>query len=277
MAPWHEFWFWCFRSSTGFLTASIAPGTALVRGLGALLLFTAFHLALIVGAMLAARSNWRRDLDLWVWTLTGLAASAAGFRFFGHYWLQTLPPLVLLAAPLVAGLGQRARRLATASLVLGGIVAFVLLCVPGVTRTRHGATALAAAVHSCTVPTDRVFLWGSFPELLLVADRPIAGTLVHSDFITGRSGGRKSGTDAVTPGAEQRMMHDLEAKPPTLLIDSSGVPDLGYSAFPMTSRAGLKAFVSTNGYQPQTTADGFVWWWAPGHTECTALPEFVHH
>jgi hypothetical protein len=271
IAPWHEYWFWNFRSSTGFLTASISPGTAIVRGLGALMLFLAFHLALVGFASASVRTTWRNDLDLWLWVATGLAASAAGFRFFGHYWLQVVPPLALLAAPVAARAATRVRHLAIGSIALAGLVAFALLCVPSITRTRHSATALAAAVRSCTADTDRVFLWGSFPELLLAADRPVAGTLVHSDFVTGRSGGRNSGTDAVSPGAEQRMMNDLEAKPPALLIDSSGVADLGYAAFPLTANSQLQRFVSANGYRAQHTADGFTWWWSARHADCAAL------
>ena len=34
------------------------------------------------------------DVDLWLWVASGLAAWAAGLRFFGHYWLQVVPPLV---------------------------------------------------------------------------------------------------------------------------------------------------------------------------------------
>jgi hypothetical protein len=107
--------------------------------------------------------------------------------------------------------------------------------------------------------------------LLLAADRPVAGTLVHSDFVTGRSGGRKSGTDAVTPGAEQRMMRDLEARPPALIIDTSGVADLGYGAFPLASNQNLERFVTANNYRAQRTSDGFTWWWSAGHTDCTAI------
>jgi hypothetical protein len=271
IAPWHEYWFWNFRSSTGFLTASIAPGTAAVRGLGAMSLFVVFHLAQVIAAVSAGRATWRRDLDLWLWVFTGLAASAAGFRFFGHYWLQVVPPLALLAAPVLGRAAQRLRHLAISSIALAGVVAFVLLCTPSITRTRHDAGTLAAGVRSCTASTDRVFLWGSFPELLLAADRPVAGTLVHSDFVTGRSGGRQSGTDAVTPGAEQRMIRDLEARPPALIIDTSGVADLGYGAFPLASNQNLERFVTANNYRAQRTSDGFTWWWSAGHADCAAI------
>ena len=38
------------------------------------------------------------DTDLWIWLASAALSVAVGFRFFGHYYLQLLPPLVLLSA-----------------------------------------------------------------------------------------------------------------------------------------------------------------------------------
>ena len=35
-----------------------------------------------------------QDTDLWLWLLSAALSVAVGFRFFGHYYLQLLPPLV---------------------------------------------------------------------------------------------------------------------------------------------------------------------------------------
>src|SRR6266545_106015 len=37
------------------------------------------------------------DTDLWLWLLSAALSVAVGLRFFGHYYLQLLPPLVLIA------------------------------------------------------------------------------------------------------------------------------------------------------------------------------------
>ena len=71
------------------------------------------------------------DIDLWLWVLVGLAAWAAGLRFFGHYWLQVVPPLALLAVPVVARWTGRARRWPIAGVVVPAAVAWALLFVPG--------------------------------------------------------------------------------------------------------------------------------------------------
>ena len=43
------------------------------------------------------------DTDLWIWLLSAALSVAVGFRFFGHYYLQLLPPLCLLTSGAVIG------------------------------------------------------------------------------------------------------------------------------------------------------------------------------
>ena len=92
----HDFFFWVFTGSGGYLDASGALGYA--AGLGAK--NTAWFLfgsaALIVLAA-SAWKHWRDDADLWLWVVSGMIAVAAGLRFFPHYYLQVIPPLALLA------------------------------------------------------------------------------------------------------------------------------------------------------------------------------------
>jgi len=49
----------------------------------------------------------------------GLIAIAAGFRFYGHYWMQVLTPLVLLAAPVIAAWNGAFRCVTTSLLGYG--------------------------------------------------------------------------------------------------------------------------------------------------------------
>jgi hypothetical protein len=276
MAPWSDYWFWNFKSSPGFVFASIGLGLAIARGIGTLATFIVRHLPMSVGAASTLPGSLRTQPDLWLWTVTGLMATAAGFRFYGHYWLQIVPPLTLLAAPAIAAWSPRWRTVSAYLLGLTAVVSFVSNFFPDFYRPRHKADSLAAAIKGCTSDSDRVLLWGSFPDLLVLADRAAAGGLVHSDFVTGRSGGRQSGTDAATPGAQEKMMNDLRRRPPVLLIDTSAVDDLSYQAFPMLGNTELAAFARA-GYTPQQSVDGFVLWWRNGHPSCTATADGAFH
>lgn len=267
MAPWSDYWFWNFESSPGFVFAAIDPLPALAAGLASLGLFALLHLALVAAAASEARparwrETWRQQGDLWLWVVTGLAAWAAGFRFFGHYWLQVVPPMVLLAAPVVADWPRRWRRPAVASLAATALFAVAGQFDPRLFHPRPDPGPVAQVVRDCTDANDPVFVWGSFPELLVAVDRPVAGGLVHSDFVTGRSGGRSDVSGAATPGAREMMLASLLADPPAVLIDTSEVADLGYGAFPLSADADLAAFVQAGGYVVDEF-DEYRLWWAP--------------
>ena len=99
----HDFVFWVFTGNGGYLDASGIWGYVLSLGARQTGWFLFGQLALVLLAVLAWR-RWRDDLDLWLWLASGVVAVVAGLRFFPHYYLQLLPPLVLLA---VAGLHTR--------------------------------------------------------------------------------------------------------------------------------------------------------------------------
>ena len=109
---------------------------------------------------------------------------------------------------------------------------------------------------------DRVFVWGSYPEILVAADRLPAGSLVHSDFVVGRSGGRNDPDQTLrsaVPGALDTMMESLRAHPPQLVLDTSTADDLGYENFPTSVIPEVDQFIRQN-YQQVTTVDGVTVW-----------------
>ena len=139
---------------------------------------------------------------------------------------------------------------------------WALLLTPNLFRHRLSADAEAAYIREHTEAHDRVFVWGNFPELSVQADRPAAGRLVSSDFVTGRSGGRQNPEDTLpnaSARAQRMMMDDLRADPPELVVDTSGEKSLGYSRYPMTVFPALADFVAAN-YSVETTIDGFTFY-----------------
>lgn len=266
--PFGAYWEWNFTNSPGFVLAAAGIGISLLRSVASSAAFIGFHITMAVCLWLVLRtrnplkSANREDRDLWLWLLSGLAAVTAGFRFFGHYWLQVLPPLVVLTTPVVVSLAGRAQRRAVVGVTIPAAVAFALLFVPGSFHDRPDATGLAEYVHDNTAFDERVFIWGSFPEVLVKAERLPAGALVHTDFVTGRSGGRedpKITLDLATPGALEIMMNDLKAHPPLLVLDTSTSSELGYSNYPMSLFPDVENFVTAN-YEHVTDIDGVSVW-----------------
>ena len=267
-APFAAYWEWNFTNSPGFVLATAGIGISLLRALASSAAFIGFHVTMALCLWIVLRTRnplkavGREDRDVWLWLLSGLAAVAAGFRFFGHYWLQVLPPLVVLATPLVVSLVGRSRRRAVIGVAVPAMIAFALLFVPGSFHNRPDAATLAAYVHSNTAPYERVFIWGSFPEVLVEAQRLPGGALVHTDFVTGRSGGREDPhvtLGLATPGALRIMMSDLVAHPPLLVLDTSTSSELGYVNYPMSLFPDVANFVNDN-YEHVTDIDGVAVW-----------------
>lgn len=269
-APLGRFWEWNVTNSPGFVFAGTTPWPAVGKGLASTAGFIAFHPVVIAAAAVmvahgvaaARRRTMPSDIDLWLWVASGLAAWAAGVRFFGHYWLQVLPPLVLLAVPVVAGWTGRARTMATAGVIVPAVTAWVLLFIPGSFHNRPDPAVLAGYVQVRSTDADRVFVWGSYPEVLVAADRLPAGALVHTDFVVGRSGGRddpaKTLASAV-PGAADIMMRSLRQHPPQLILDTSTAAGLGYRNYPTSLLVDLDRFIH-DGYQQIDIIDGVTVW-----------------
>jgi hypothetical protein len=269
-APLGRFWEWNVTNSPGFVFAGTGLWSAVTKGLASIGGFVAFHPVTIVAvavcvAVGVAAIRQRRlpaDVDLWLWAGSGVAAWAAGLRFFGHYWLQVVPAVVLLAIPVVARWTGRRRTAAVAGVAAPALVAWVLLFVPGSFHHRPDPTALADFIRTHTSSTDRVFVWGSYPEVLVAAERLPAGALVHTDFVVGRSGGRNDPAETLAsaiPGSREILVDSLVAHPPQLILDTSTSPDLGYRNFPTSLIPEVDQFIH-EGYERITSVDGVDVW-----------------
>jgi hypothetical protein len=211
----------------------------------------------VARARWADRGSWRVDVDLWLWLATGCVAVVAGFRFYGHYWLQLLPPLVLLVAPRAAALRPARVRLALVATLAPAVVAFGLALIPGTVRTLENPAPIARAVNR--MPPGPILVWGNYPDLYWAADRPVAGGFVTSNFVTGLSGNRAPGPGTLgdaTPGALATFMTELRAHPPVVIVDTSTADLRQYGAYPLRVVPALVAFMRARHYRPYAHVDG---------------------
>jgi hypothetical protein len=220
---WSDFMFWVFTGTGSYLDASGSRAVVIHRFMSGFGLFFAANLGallLVVGAW----RRWREDFDLWLWFVAALIGVAAGFRFFGHYFLQLAPPFALLAA---GTLVQARRTLVTAVATLAAlsIVVFTVLALTYHNpKLLHRYDRIAAAVDARANPADRIFVWGQFPQIYWASDRRPATRLLTAGFLTGFSGGRSKqlvGPQYAVPGAWDDFEADLAAHPPALIVDAS--------------------------------------------------------
>ncbi|WP_405984478.1 glycosyltransferase family 39 protein [Streptomyces sp. NBC_00872] len=161
--------------------------------------------------------------DLWVWLAASAVAVVAGFHFFGHYFLQLVPPLVLLAT---AALRPLPREQA-ASALLTSVCVCALFVTWGILAPRPElahAQRIADAVRARTAPTDRVLVWGIHPETYWLADRTPASRYLTAGLLTNYSGGRdgpRVGEKYAMAGAWPVLVAELRSRPPALVVDDS--------------------------------------------------------
>ena len=187
---------------------------------------------------------------------SGIVAFAAGRRFFGHYWLQVLPPLCFLAGLGAATCRPATRRMLVVVFAAPVIAAWVLaLSPPGLDPT---VRAMAAYTTAHTRAGDRVTVWGSAPEVYWLSGRAPGGGMVNTDFVTGRTAGRPNGPQRLhdaTPGATDTFVRSLAAHPPVLFFDTSTEGLRGYRSYPVSLVPPVERFLRSH-YSPVTSVHG---------------------
>jgi hypothetical protein len=244
--PWSGFWHWTFAGNGSVL----AVGDSIDVEHRAAIVLEFFVLANLATCWLVARRGWRRtDLDLWLWLATGVVAFAAGFRFFGHYWLQVLPPLCLLGGLGAAACRPGTRRLLVAVVAVPAIAVWTIAFVAPPDIGGRVVQPLADYVRSHTRAGDLVTVWGDAPDVYWRSGRSPGGALVSTDFVVGKTAWRPDGKQRLadaTPRARDTFLQSLRAHPPRLFLDTSTANFRGYGKYPLSRIPSVKAFVDAN-------------------------------
>jgi hypothetical protein len=256
VVPWGDFVYWAFESNGSFVLDGAQPGRIVGRAAVSIGIFAAFHLAALVAIR---RAPVVAHLDLWLWIVTGLVAVAAGYRFYGHYWLQVVPPLALLAALEIRTRSPRQQSRIAALAGATALVALALAWTPSTVRELPDPKPLAEYVVAHSGADDTVLVWGNFPEVYWAAERRPAGGFVSMDFVTGRSGARDNGPHTIDDAPARAYPHllaALDAELPAVVIDTQPSGFREYGDYPLALFPELARLVADH-YGPPTSVDGF--------------------
>jgi 4-amino-4-deoxy-L-arabinose transferase-like glycosyltransferase len=199
------------------------------------------------------------DTDLWLWALSAAMSVAIGLRFFGHYYMQLVPPLVLLTS---GALARGARRLATITVAFAAVCALAFSAAgyfmhPGGPEPNYESVSRYLATTSR--PDDPIFVWGSVPEIYWASGKLPATKFLTSSFLTGDYPGRppnRPAVDATTKQAWADFYSDFAAHPPHYFVDATHADVRGGQYYPISKFPRLARIVAQQ-YRFQIRIDNF--------------------
>jgi 4-amino-4-deoxy-L-arabinose transferase-like glycosyltransferase len=202
---------------------------------------------LAIGAAAFWWENRKRE-NYWIaaWLVLSLAGVALGARFFPRYYLQILPPMVLLASTALA----RRKTLAWAAVIALLVPAvrfgprYVTLAHDLLSHRPHqwadlalddDSRAAAEIVNGRKHPGDTLFVWGYRPGIFVYTRMPVASRFWDSQPLTGVPADRHlRETSAVLREQAARNRGELAQSRPTFVVDSLSLanPRLAVESYP---------------------------------------------
>jgi len=198
------------------------------------------------------------DTDLWLWLISAALSVAVGLRFFGHYYIQLIPPLCLLTA---GSLARATRRVGTMTLAFAAIAA-VAFSAAGYFMSPYGSEPAYQSVSKFLAThskkNDRVLVWGSVPEIYWASNLRPATRFITTSTLTDSFPGRPA-IDA-TPEKSSTLIwdwfyEDLGAHPPRFIVDTSPADIRGAEYTPMVRFPRLEEIVASQ-YRYDTSING---------------------
>jgi hypothetical protein len=202
----------------------------------------------------------RMGLVLTLW-LTWIPVSMGG-RFYGHYFLQFVPPLALLSAAPLADLYHRRRQLRrSARLALGAALLLPLLghfAAPFVLSTMRmlpgqdeKTRELSRWIAANTSADARLFVWGHYSPIYFLSERLPGTRYVTTSVHMGNydphhlppefdAGAHRSPRDVAA------TLVDLETKKPGWVIDTAPADIHEWSKVPLRAFPEIAAYVETH-------------------------------
>ncbi|MFJ6216520.1 ArnT family glycosyltransferase [Streptomyces sp. NPDC092296] len=233
------FLFWVVTGSGDYASLDGALLLMIGRALGNLAILAAAAFGLVLPLVRRLRAGRRAvraggvpptlgtahgsTADLWVWLVSAGLAVSTGFHFFGHYYLQLIPPLVLLGVGAVSTSALRWRPVLVYTAVASCVFWGLALVWPDQRLDRSAKVALAVAEQ--TGPTDTMLVWGMHPEMYWLAGRRPASRYLTAGFLTNYSGGKgdeKVGEEFSVQDAWKTFDQELSHGLPEIVVDDSG-------------------------------------------------------
>jgi 4-amino-4-deoxy-L-arabinose transferase-like glycosyltransferase len=192
-------------------------------------------------------------------------------RFYPHYYIQLIPPLALLAAPILAGAWSASeaqvpwylRRRVGVAWLGATVIAFLVSHVVGLSAGRAAGEA-ARYIRQNSSSGDRIFVWGQNPAIYLDARRRPASRYVATFPLTGYIFGSPLSwdpeydtSDRIVPGSWDNLEADFAEHPPRFIVDTDTARET--PRYPIRQFAVLHQLIDSRYDLAYRAADGVVY------------------
>jgi len=243
LGSWNEAYFWGWEYNFVFMRG-LTLEYFLNRFLGMTPRFILIWLMLWVFAVVAIKKAFESPneappgvLFSILWLAFSVAAVCVGGKFFGHYFIQLLPPLSILAAVTLADWWNSSKAAKHGGIkrvvVIAGILVPPLIYLgenwqEELQRMREenaNYQMLAQRISHLTSAEERIFVWGRVPELYYFGRRLPASRFIACNFVVGMNTYNYYDAEASMPEVNDAiwdsLMQDLTEHRPRIIVDTA--------------------------------------------------------
>jgi len=214
------------------------------------------------------------SLFLILWLISSTLVTFIGKRMYGHYYIQILPSLCLIASFLAGKLicsqqysHGKYWKPAIYSLTIIPAIVFLgmALFFEGTTGTYWGMQPdfrpATEYIKAHTNPQDKIFVWGWLTPVYVYSERTPATRFIFTTLLTGyKKGNDPNESDrgdiswVSVPESWPMLQSDLIHTPPKLLIDTSPGNYSYFGRYPIKDFPILRSFVEKNCHPEKSLA-----------------------
>jgi len=201
-----------------------------------------------------------------LWFVASVGVTFLGKRMYGHYFIQIIPSLSLMAALYAGRLldesNVRRRKIWRAAIVALTIVPGIVFLAMAISfeavtdtwgKISPDFRPAAEYIKEHTRAEDKIFVWGYFTPLYVYSGRTPSTrfnfTIVHTGYLKGDGPGEKDRADLnwlAAPEAWPMLEEDLKNDPPELIIDTSPGDYHYYGRYPLKNYPLMREYVEKN-------------------------------
>ncbi len=286
---WDEFAFWSIEGSFAYIGAgkklahfwtSLAMRGGAIAASGFLLWLLATMRSVRLVQIIKYESKNPGEYLILVWLLLSFIPVCTGGKFYGHYFIQLIPALCILASMSAANFlfafkwseAKAERRLLYALFIAGLIIPSAGFFAARVTADRiYAATGeenpkaylpIAEYIKQNSTDEDMIFVWGFATPIYTFSDRLGASRFLWCDWLTGRSPGTPAAKDLefdtsefITEGSWKLFFEDMEKNKPLFFVDTSPGNHHDYGKYPINKFPQLTEWLNRH-YRLETTING---------------------